>query len=380
MSDSRTIIAPHRLAFIALLGLGLAACGGSEEARGHDSAPVELVTTATVGMQPWNDHIRALGTVKARESVDVTAKVSETVQQVHFDSGDEGAAGAPLVTLSGQQQHAALAAAQAAATEAERLYKRQQELAAQQLIARAALDTQRATRDAARAQVEQIRANLHDRVIRAPFAGRLGIRRVSPGALVTPGTVIASLDDIARVYVDFPIPEVQMEKVAAGQRLRGTAGAFPGRVFDGVVSVVDVRLDAATRAAMVRGDFANADRALRPGMLLQVELERPERQALLVPEIAIVQVGRDSFVYRVRGDNTVEQAPVKVGARAGGRAEILEGLAPGERIVVDGTGKLRAGIAIREAGAPAPGSAPAGQATVPAASPAPRKAAPAAGD
>ncbi|WP_156899784.1 efflux RND transporter periplasmic adaptor subunit [Luteimonas mephitis] len=380
MSDSRTIIAPHRLAFIALLGLGIAACGAREEARGHDSAPVELVTTATVGMQPWNDHIRALGTVKARESVDVTAKVSETVQQVHFDSGDEVAAGAPLVTLSGQQQHAALAAAQAAATEAERLYKRQQELAAQQLIAHATLDTQRATRDAARAQVEQIRANLHDRVIRAPFAGRLGIRRVSPGALVTPGTVIASLDDIARVYVDFPIPEVQMEKVAAGQRLRGTAGAFPGRVFDGVVSVVDVRLDAATRAAMVRGDFANPDRALRPGMLLQVELERPERQALLVPEIAIVQVGRDSFVYRVRGDNTVEQAPVKVGARAGGRAEILEGLAPGERIVVDGTGKLRAGIAIREAAAPAPGSAPAGQATVPAASPAPRKAAPAAGD
>jgi membrane fusion protein (multidrug efflux system) len=307
-------------------------------------------------MQPWHDRIRALGTVKARESVDVTAKVSETVQQVHFDSGDEVAEGTPLVTLSGQQQHAALAAAQAAATEAERLYKRQQELAAQQLIARAALETQRAVRDTARAQMAQIQANLRDRVIRAPFAGRLGIRQVSPGALVTPGTVIASLDDIARVHVDFPVPEVQMELADVGQRLAGTTVAFPERVFEGTVSVVDVRLDPATRAVMVRGDFPNPDRALRPGMLLQVQLERPERQALLVPEISIVQVGRDSFVYRVGGDSTVEQAPVKIGARAGGQAEVLEGLAPGDRIVVDGTGKLRAGSKIREvAAAPAAG-------------------------
>ncbi|MGN7726161.1 efflux RND transporter periplasmic adaptor subunit [Luteimonas sp. 22616] len=344
-----------RLLLSALLCLYLAACGG-EKAGEQGAAPVEVVTTTTVAMQSWHDRIRALGTVKARESVDVTAKVSETVQQVHFDSGDEVAKGTPLVTLSGQQQHAALAAAQAAATEAERLYKRQQELAAQQLIARAALDTQRATRDAARAQMAQIQANLHDRVIRAPFAGRLGIRQVSPGALVTPGTVIASLDDIARVHVDFPVPEVQMELADVGQRLAGTTVAFPERVFEGTVSVVDVRLDPATRAVMVRGDFPNPDRALRPGMLLQVELERPERQALLVPEISIVQVGRDSFVYRVGGDSTVEQAPVKIGARAGGQAEVLEGLAPGDRIVVDGTGKLRAGSKIREvAAAPAAG-------------------------
>src|SRR5690606_20200934 len=296
MPDSRPATMP-RLALTALLCLWLAACG-DDVASERGAAPVEVVTTTTVGMQPWHDRIRALGTVKARESVAVTAKVSETVERVHFESGDEVEAGAPLVTLSGQQQRAALAAAQAAATEAERLYKRLDGLAGQQLIARATLDTQRATRDAARAQVAQIQANLRDRVIRAPFAGRLGIRQVSPGALVMPGTVIATLDDIARVHVDFPVPETQMEMVAAGQQLQGTASAFPGRVFEGTVSVVDVRLDAATRAVTVRGDFPNPDRALRPGMLLQVELERPARQALLAPEIAIVQVGRDSFVFR----------------------------------------------------------------------------------
>ena len=351
MTDTRATMPRFALALAAAC-LCLAACS-DDGAATRDAAPVEVVTTTTLAMKPWHDRVRALGTVKARESVDVTAKVSETVQQVHFDSGDEVEKGAPLVTLSGQQQHAALAAAQAAATEAERLYNRQRELAAQQLVARAALDAQRATRDATRAQAAQIQANLRDRVIRAPFAGRLGIRQVSPGALVTPGTVIASLDDIARVHIDFPVPETQMEQVAVGQRLTGTTAALPGREFEGIVSVVDVRLDAATRAVTVRGDFDNADRALRPGMLVQVEIERPERQALLVPEISIVQVGRDSFVYRVRGDATVEQVSVAIGARGQGQAEILEGLAPGDRIVVDGTGKLRPGDRIREDDAPA---------------------------
>ncbi|GAA3915816.1 efflux RND transporter periplasmic adaptor subunit [Luteimonas lutimaris] len=352
MPDVRAAPTP-RFAITALLCLCLAACGGDGADRRGGDAPVEVVTTATVSMQPWHDRIRALGTVKSHESVEVTAKVSETVEQVHFDSGDEVAAGAPLVTLSGQQQHAALAAAQAAATEADRMYERLQGLAAQQLVAHATLDTQRATRDAARAQVAQIQANLRDRVIRAPFAGRLGIRQVSPGALVTPGTVIATLDDISRVYVDFPVPETQMELVATGQRLAGTASGLPEQVFEGIVSVVDVRVDAATRAVMVRGSFRNPDRVLRPGMLMEIQLERPERQALVVPEIAVVQVGRDSFVYRVRDDDTVEQAPVRVGARSSNQAEILEGLAPGDRIVIDGTGKLREGSKIRENPAPA---------------------------
>src|SRR5690606_28971690 len=111
----------------------------------------------------------------------VTAKVSETVQRVHFDSGDAVTAGAPLVTLSGQAQQAGLAEARASANEAQKLYQRQSELASQQLIARSALDSQRATRDAANARVAQIRAQLGDRTIRAPFAGVLGLRQVSPG-------------------------------------------------------------------------------------------------------------------------------------------------------------------------------------------------------
>ena len=333
-------------ALLLAAGLTLSACGGSEAPGGGRQVATATVTTALVANEHWNDTIDALGTVAARESVVVTAKVSETVQQVHFESGDMVEAGAVLVTLSGDQQQAALNAAVASANEADRLFQRQEQLAEQQLIASALLDTQRATRDAARARVAEIRANLGDRSIRAPFAGVLGIRRVSPGALVQPGTEIASLDDISRVYVDFPVPEVQLAHLARGQQLTGRSSAWPGRDFGGEVAMIDSRVDPNTRAVTVRGSFPNADRELRPGMLIRVRLDRPAREALVVPEIAVVQVGRDTFVYRVRDDQTVEQVRIQVGARVAGRAEVVDGLAPGDRIVVDGTGKLRPGLGI----------------------------------
>ncbi len=352
----RTRCVAPRLPSLLLSCLLLAACGGDPAARGGEDAAAIPVTTAVLREQPWHDVIRALGTAKAHESVTVTAKVSETVQQVHFESGDEVRAGAPLVTLSGQQQRASLAAAEATAAEADRLYRRQQELAGQQLIARSALDAQLATRDAARAQVEQIRANLADRVIRAPFAGVLGIRLVSPGALITPGTAVATLDDISHVYVDFTVPETQLASLAAGQRIAAASAAYPGREFAGIVRTIDARVDPATRAVTVRGDFDNPDRRLRPGMLLQVQLQLPARQALVLPEIAVVQVGDDSFVYRVKPDDTVERVDVGLGNRDAGRVVVTKGLRAGDRVVVDGTGKLRVGARIddgRRAAAPA---------------------------
>ena len=314
----------------------------------------------------FTEQLVALGTVKARESVTVTAKVSEIVETVHFDSGDSVRAGAPLVTLSDRQQRAALAEAQASADETERLLSRQEELARQQLIARAQLDNQRAARDAAAARVAQIRAQLAERVVRAPFTGVLGLRQVSPGALVTPGTPIATLDALDRVWVDFPLPEAQLAQAAQGQAVGGTVAAYPGRRFEGAVSIIDTRLDETTRSALVRADFPNPDRTLRPGMLVNVELGTATREALLVPEIAVVQIGRDSFVYRVGDDGSVERATVEVGSRSEGRAELLSGVKVGDRIVIEGTGKLRPGAKIAERGTEPPagdGSAGAGAAS-----------------
>jgi membrane fusion protein (multidrug efflux system) len=344
-------------ACVAVLVAGCGDSSPSNGSRGQGAAAV--VTTAVVAPAPWQDTISALGTVKARESVTITAKVSETVERVHFESGDEVQAGATLVTLSGLQQQAALEAAEAAAREAEQQYRRGSELVQQQLISRSQLDTQRATRDAALARVAQMRADIGDRHIRAPFAGVLGIRQVSPGALVTPGTVVATLDDISRVYVDFPVPEVHLARLAPGLPLTGTSVAWPGVRFAGEVASIDARIDPATRAVMVRGDFPNAERRLRPGMLVQIELGHTSREALVVPEIAVVQVGRDTFVWRVTEGGTVERAMVRLGERRAGAVEVLEGVQAGDRIVVEGTGKLRPGMAITDAGARSPTPTPA---------------------
>jgi len=327
--------------------LALSACGKIAE-NGEMAAGATTVITVAAEAKPWNDTISALGTVQARESITVTAKVSEVVQQVHFESGEEVEAGARLVTLSGNQQQAALAAAEATAAEAESAYKRHLELVEQQLISRSTLDTQRALHESAQARVEQMRADLGDRIIRAPFAGVLGIRRISQGALITPGTPIVTLDDISRVYVDFPVPELQLAQLVPGQIVSGASAAWPGQVFSGTVRVIDARVDEASRAVMVRADFANPGHKLRPGMLVQVLALRPTRQALVLPELALVQIGRETFVWKVDEDQRVERVQVSVGQRQGGQVEIVSGVARGDKIVVEGTGKLYPGAHVRE--------------------------------
>ena len=348
---------------LLLLACALAACSGKDAEGGAGKSgpgggqggdrPIP-VTTLRLQPQSFADTLIAIGTVKARESVTVTAKVSEIVQTVHFDSGQEVRAGAPLITLSDRQQQAALAEAQASADEAGRLLRRQSELVQQQLIARAQVDNQRAARDVAQARVAQIRAQIADRVVRAPFSGVLGLRQVSPGALVTPGTAIATLDDISRVYVDFPLPESQLSRIGTGQRVAARAVAYPEQRFEGTVQTVDARIDPATRAVQVRADLPNPQRLLRPGMLINVEIAGAERTALLLPEIAVTQIGRDSFVFRVGDKGSVEQVKVVAASRRDGKVEIVEGVAIGDRIVVDGTGKLRPGNTIVEAGAGKP--------------------------
>ncbi|KAF1719423.1 efflux RND transporter periplasmic adaptor subunit [Pseudoxanthomonas wuyuanensis] len=338
-----------RAACAVVLAMSLAACGRNGSAQPAAAAAAIPVTTQVVQTTAWNDTLQALGTAKARESVTLTAKVSEIVQEVHFESGQDVSAGERLITLKGDAQQAALVQAQATYLEADQLYRRQKELADQQLVARSALDTQLALRNTAEARVRQMRAEIGDRSVRAPFSGVLGIRQVSPGSLITPTTVIATLDDISRMYVDFQVPEAALASVGIGNTVTATAAAYPGRQFEGTVQTIDARIDPGTRAVTVRAEFPNPDRDLRPGMLMDVRLFRPERQALVIPEIAVVQVGRDLFVYRVKADGSVEQAPVSAGVRREGKVEITQGIAVGERIVVDGTGKLRPGVKVAEA-------------------------------
>jgi membrane fusion protein (multidrug efflux system) len=174
---------------------------------------------------------------------------------------------------------------------------------------------------------------------------------------VTPGTPIATLDDVSKIKLDFSIPETFLAAVKEGQSITATSAAFPEREFTGTVRSIDSRVDPVTRAVTVRAEVPNADRLLRPGMLMAVKLYRPERPALVIPELALTQVGSNAHVFRVKPDATVEQVTVQTGARRRGEVEIVDGLAAGDRVVVEGTVKLRPGAKVALANEPA--SAPA---------------------
>ncbi|GAB2496998.1 efflux RND transporter periplasmic adaptor subunit [Arenimonas alkanexedens] len=338
---------------LALLVAALALAGCESEQAAPSGQPAATVTSTMVASLPWSDTLEALGTARANESLMVTAKVTETVVKVNFEDGDLVEAGDVLVDLSGRVELAGLAEASASYREAQQQYQRQQQLAAQKLIPAGQLDTQRAAMESARARLDGTRARLSDRVITAPFAGVLGFRQVSPGTLVSPGTTIASLDDVSVIKLDFAVPEAFLSAVASGQAITAASAAWPDREFTGVVTTVDSRVDPVTRAVTVRAEIPNPERELRPGMLLSVRLFRPERQALVIPEISVIQVAQRAHVFRIKDDDSVEQVFVTLGQRRRGEVEVLEGLSAGDRIVVDGIVKLRDGARITEAVAPA---------------------------
>ena len=183
-------------------------------------------------------------------------------------------------------------------------------------------------------------------MITAPFDGILGLRRVSPGSLVTPGSAIATLDDISVIKLDFTVPERYLAVLGKGQDVVAHSETYPDREFAGKVASVDSRVDPVTRSVTVRAEIPNPERLLRPGMLLSVRLYQPPRQALVVPEIAVIQVGTEAFVYRVADDSTASRAKVTLGARRRGEVEVTSGIGPGDTIVVEGAVKLRDGARV----------------------------------
>ena len=188
---------------------------------------------------------------------------------------------------------------------------------------------------------------MEDLVIRAPFSGRLGTRSVSLGAYVSPGTRITTLDDLDRIRLDFSVPENLLAYLKPGQVVRARSAAFGERVFDGTVSVVDPRVDPVTRAVRLTAEFKNPDEALKPGMFMSVALEvRTKDDAVLIGEEAVVNEGLRQLVYVVK-DDKVERRVITMGQRQGGRVEIVEGLAPGETIIVRGVQRVRPGATVK---------------------------------
>jgi membrane fusion protein (multidrug efflux system) len=313
------------------------------------AAPPPQVVVAEVRKEPFVDRVEALGTLRANEMVVLTANATELVTKIHFDDGQRVQAGDVLVEMSGDEERAQLAEARAAAEEARSQYERVRPLAAQGTAAKSQYDERRREWETAQARVAVVESRLADRTIRAPFAGVVGLRKLSVGALVRPGDPITTLDDDGVMKLEFTVPATYVDTLQPGLAIVAKARAYGSREFHGQVRSVDSRVDPVTRSIQARAEIPNPDRALRPGMLMTVVLMKNPREALVVPESAIVSSGRKSHVFRVDADagNRVQRREVEVGARRAGEAEIRAGLVAGELVVVHGTQRVRDGQVVQ---------------------------------
>ncbi len=354
---------PLKLAAVAMAAGLLLGCGGANDAgagpRPGTGPEAVAVVTAAVVEKPMAVEVEALGTARANEAIEVTSKAANTVVAVRFEEGQLVRRGQLLVELDGAQARADLAAAEAALAESRSAFARSRDLFAQQALSQAQLETIEATLLANQARVAAAQARLSDTQIRATFDGRVGLRRVSIGALVSPGTVMTTLDDTSTMKVDFDVPELFLAVLNPGLAVAAKSAAFPEASFDGEVESVDSRVDPVTRSIRVRARLPNPDGRLRPGMFLTVRVTRDPLPGLTVPEQALVPERGRTYVF-VLSEGTIARREVRIGRRTRGEVEITDGVAAGERVVVEGTQKVREGSRAHELMAPAvaaPGAA-----------------------
>jgi membrane fusion protein (multidrug efflux system) len=304
------------------------------------------VLAASAAMHTFTDGLQAIGTAQARESIVLTPKVADTIRRLRFDSGDRVRAGQVLVEMSSVEQAADLAEVSAANAAAQEDLRRYQELFDRGFASQARLDTVRAAADAAEARLNAGGSRIADRTIRAPFAGVVGLRLASPGQYVRPGDQIGTLDDVSEIKLDFTITETQIARVTQGVELAARTSAYPDRTFTGAIASVDSRIDPATRTVRVRAILPNSDGTLRPGMMMTVNVRSNPRQALAIPEIAILDQIDGAYVYRVvarDGGQSVDLVRIQTGQRSSGMAEVLEGLNVGDQVITEGLQSLRPG-------------------------------------
>ena len=361
---------PSLLALFLALVL-LAGCGNNESSAAPERAgqgtggpgaggpgqPVRVVTEAARDEEFVNE-IEALGTARANEAVDITSKVSNLVTRIQFREGQQVRRGDILVQLDNVEATAELMAARAALSETQSQLNRSRELFATKALSQSQMDQLEATLSANQARVTTAQSRLSDTTIRAPFDGRVGLRNVSVGSFVSPGAIITTLDDTRIIKLDYAVPESFVAVLKEGLPLTASSVAFPNREFAGKVASVDSRVDPTTRSVVVRATVPNPDGALKPGMFLTVRMRQDREQVVMIAEQALVPEEGRQFVFVAEGDKASKRE-VAIGRRKPGRVEIIRGLQAGDRVIVEGTQKVRDGGAIRDLTREAESTAPA---------------------
>lgn len=336
---------PPTVSLMACLAL-FAACGDEPQggpAGGWGGAA--KVVTQRVELQPLVDEIEALGTARANESVEIRPRISSLITRILFEEGQFVEQGDLLVELENSEIVAGLALAEASLSESRSLYNRSKELESTRAISASSLEALFAQVKVDEANVAAARAKLNHTRVRAPFSGRIGLRRVSPGSFVDTDTVITTLDDVSVIKLDFSVPETFVNVVRQGMNIVASSLVFPDRDFNGIVSSIDTRLDPVSRAVEVRAVIPNDDGLLKPGMFMTVDLQRDRGDVLMAPEQAIVPEGSRQYVFVINA-GVAEKRLVRLGRRIPGYVVVSEGLSGGESVVTEGTHKVRDGAQV----------------------------------
>jgi membrane fusion protein (multidrug efflux system) len=301
-----------RIATLSLLGALLLAGGCSESPEAlvgggggagdrpmsQGNAVVPVVTTVPE-RRAFGVQLEAVGTALANESVEITSKVTNTITAIRFEEGQRVRRGAVLVELDRATVAAELAEAEANLAESRNQFNRGRDLSVTQALSRAQLDQLETAVKTGEARVAAARARSNDTVIRAPFDGRTGFRRVSLGGLVNSGAVITTLDDTSVIKLEFTVPQTFLGELVRGLPVQASVEGLPNRVFEGKVATIGSRIDTVTRSIAVRAELPNADGVLRPGMFMSVNVKGRETPTLMLPEEALVPEQGKTYVYVV---------------------------------------------------------------------------------
>jgi membrane fusion protein, multidrug efflux system len=361
-------VRPFYAAAIAVAAAGaMSGCQKKGAAGGPPGGFATQVVAVKAVRESVSENLRVVGTVLANENVDLKPDVDGRVVAIHFEEGQRVEAGQLLLELNSGETEAMLTEAEASLRWAQSKWDRTQELLKNKTMSIQEADEAHAQADMATAKVTQINQRLRDMKIRAPFGGIIGARQISPGQVVTKATSIATLSDLDPVKVEGNIPERFLALAKPGAKYQISIAAFPGERFEGELYFVAPQIDPINRTALVKAKIPNADLRLKPGMFASADLTlRVKEEAIVIPEAALMPQGDSFAVIVVDADLTAQMRPVKPGVRMAGRAEILEGLKPGETVVVEGWQKTRPGgkvvlapedkaapyIATKSAGAP----------------------------
>jgi membrane fusion protein, multidrug efflux system len=327
--------------------------------------PPATVAVAAAEIETWTPRLPAIGTFRAVQEIDIAPQIGGAVVSVHVESGEDVEKGAPLFEIDNSVEQADLKNNLAVLKNAELALERQRQLIQRGNTAKANFDAAEAARDSAAAAAERVRAIIAQKTLTAPFAGRVGIRKLDLGQYVSPGTSLITLQQLDPIFVDFPIPEKSLAVLKPGQAIEVEVDAYPGQIFPGAIKTIDARVSQDSRNVLVRGQLDNKKRQLWSGMFANVNVIAGVAQK-------VVTLPRTAVTYSLYGDSvfvvkpvapdtgwaeaapadvdavlTVERRVVRTGDTREDRVAIAEGVAPGEIIVSEGQVKLQAGARVR---------------------------------